>query len=77
MPGVGVRNGVGILIEVGDGGTFPTASHLAAYAGRAPETRSSGSSIRGEQPSSRGPALPRPMTGRPPLRHAPRPAASG
>ncbi|SCK36282.1 Transposase IS116/IS110/IS902 family protein [Streptomyces sp. SceaMP-e96] len=38
-------------IEVGDGSTFPTAGHLAAYAGLAPATRSSGSSIRGEQPS--------------------------
>ena len=43
-----------ILIEVGDGSTFPTAGHLAAYAGLAPATRSSGSSIRGEQPSRRG-----------------------
>ncbi|MEV4048548.1 transposase, partial [Streptomyces sp. NPDC049744] len=30
------------------------AAHLAAYAGPAPSTRSSGSSIRGEQPSRRG-----------------------
>ncbi|MET8128129.1 transposase [Streptomyces sp. NPDC005231] len=50
MPGVGAR----ILIEVGDGSTFPTAGHLAAYAGLAPATRSSGSSTRGEQPSRRG-----------------------
>jgi transposase len=34
--------------------SFPTADHLAAYAGLAPATRSSGSSIRGEQPSRRG-----------------------
>lgn len=54
MPGVGVRTGARILIEVGDGSTFPTAGHLAAYAGLAPATRSSGSSIRGEQPSRRG-----------------------
>lgn len=32
MPGVGVRTGARILIEVGDGSTFPTAGHLAAYA---------------------------------------------
>lgn len=51
MPGIGVRTGARILIEVGDGSTFPTAGHLAAYAGLAPATRSSGSSIRGEQPS--------------------------
>lgn len=54
MPGVGVRTGARILIEVGDGSAFPTAGHLAAYAGLAPATRSSGSSIRGEQPSRRG-----------------------
>lgn len=54
MPGVGVRTGARILIEVGDGSTSPTAGHLAAYAGLAPATRSSGSSIRGEQPSRRG-----------------------
>lgn len=54
MPGVGVRTGARILIEVGDGSTFPTAGHLAAYAGLAPATRNSGSSIRGEQPSRRG-----------------------
>jgi transposase len=54
MPGVGVRTGARILIEVGDGSTFPTAGHLAAYAGLTPATRSSGSSIRGEQPSRRG-----------------------
>lgn len=51
MPGVGVRTGAGILIEVGDGSTFPTAGHLAPYAGLVPATRSPGSSIRGEQPS--------------------------
>jgi transposase len=54
MPGVGVRTGARALIEVGDGSTFPTAGHMAAYAGLAPPTRSSGSSIRGEQPSRRG-----------------------
>ncbi|MGW4359594.1 IS110 family transposase [Streptomyces californicus] len=54
MPGIGVRTGARILIEVGDGSTFPTAGHLATYAGLAPATRSSGSSIRGEQPSRRG-----------------------
>ena len=54
MPGIGVRTGARILIDVGDGSSFPTAAHLAAYAGLAPTTRSSGSSIRGEQPSRRG-----------------------
>jgi transposase len=54
MPGIGVGTGARILIDVGDGSNFPTAAHLAAYAGLAPATRSSGSSIRGEQPSRRG-----------------------
>lgn len=50
MPGVGIRTGARILIEVGDGSSFPSAAH----AGLAPATRNSGSSIRGEQPSRRG-----------------------
>ncbi|WP_033329086.1 IS110 family transposase [Streptomyces yerevanensis] len=54
MPGIGVRTGARILIDVGDGSSFPSGAHLAAYAGLAPATRSSGSSIRGEQPSRRG-----------------------
>ncbi|MFE3316176.1 transposase, partial [Embleya sp. NPDC059213] len=54
MPGIGVRTGARILIDVGDGSRFPSAAHLAAYAGLAPATRSSGSSIRGEKPSRRG-----------------------
>ncbi len=33
---------------------FHSAAHLAAYAGLAPVTRHSGSSIRGEHPSRRG-----------------------
>lgn len=53
MPGIGVRTGARILIDVGDASSFPIAAHLAAYAGLAPATRSSGSSIRGEQPSRR------------------------
>ncbi|MFJ4866884.1 transposase [Streptomyces sp. NPDC088748] len=52
-PGVGVRTGTRILIGAGDGGTFPTAGHLAAHAGLAPAPRSFGSSIRDEQPSRR------------------------
>lgn len=54
MRGVGVRTGARILIEAGDGSTFPTAGHFAAYAGLAPATRISGASIRGEQLSRRG-----------------------
>ena len=54
MPGIGVRTAARILIDVGDGSSFATAGHLASYAGLAPVTRSSGSSIRGEHPSRRG-----------------------
>jgi len=54
MPGVGVRTAARILLEVGDGTAFPTPGHLAAYAGLAPVTRRSGSSIRGEHPSRAG-----------------------
>ena len=54
MPGIGVRTAARILIDVGDGSGFATAGHLAAYAGLAPVTRNSGSSIRGEHPSKRG-----------------------
>ncbi len=42
------------LIDVGDGSAFTTAGHLAAYAGLAPVTRTSGSSIRGQHPARRG-----------------------
>lgn len=54
MPGVGFRTTIKILTIVGDGSAFPTAGHLAAYAGLAPVTRRSGSSIKGETRSQRG-----------------------
>ncbi|MFD1719902.1 IS110 family transposase [Georgenia deserti] len=54
MPGIGVRTGARILLEVGDGSAFPTSGHLAAYAGLAPTTRRSGTSIRGERPARGG-----------------------
>lgn len=54
MPGIGVRTGARILLEVGDGTTFASSGHLAAYAGLAPVTRRSGSSIRGEHPPKGG-----------------------
>ena len=54
MPGVGVRTAARILLEVGDGSSFPTSGHLAAYAGLAPVTRRSGTSIRGEHPPKGG-----------------------
>ncbi len=54
MPGIGVRTAARILLEVGDASSFPTAGHLAAYAGLAPVTRRSGISIRGEHPPRSG-----------------------
>lgn len=54
MPGVGVRTAARILLDVGDASMFPTAGHLAAYAGLAPVTRRSGTSIRSEFPSRTG-----------------------
>ncbi len=54
MPGVGVRTAARILLDVGDGSSFPTSGHLAAYAGLAPVTRRSGTSIRGEFPARSG-----------------------
>ena len=54
MPGIGVRTAARILLEVGDGSAFKSAGHLAAYAGIAPVTQRSGSSIRGEHPARSG-----------------------
>mgnify|MGYP001648663063 FL=1 len=53
MPGVGIRTAARLLTEVAHK-AFCSAAHLAAYAGLAPVTRRSGSSIRGEHPSRRG-----------------------
>ena len=53
-PGIGVRTGARILLDVGDATAFPTPGHLAAYAGLAPVTRRSGSSIRGDHPPKGG-----------------------
>lgn len=46
LPGVGLRTAATILVEI-DGKTFPSAAHLASYAGVAPVTWQSGTSIRG------------------------------
>lgn len=54
MPGVGARTAVALLLTLGDGRTFATAGHLAAYAGLAPVTRQSGRTIRGERQPRRG-----------------------
>lgn len=53
MPGIGVRTAARILTEV-VGKDFATAGHLASYAGIAPVTRRSGTSIRGEQAAKGG-----------------------
>ena len=48
IPGVAVRTAATLLVTVGDATSFPTAAHPASYAGLAPTTRSSGTSIHGE-----------------------------
>jgi transposase len=48
MPGIGVRTAAVLLATVGDASSFPSAAHLASYAGLAPATRQSGTSIHGE-----------------------------
>lgn len=53
MPGIGIRTAAVFLAET-LGKTFPTAAHLASYAGLTPVTRRSGSSIRGEHVSRTG-----------------------
>ena len=54
MPGFGIRTAARVLLEIGDIAAFPTPGHLAAYAGLAPVTRRSGSSIHGEHPPKGG-----------------------
>lgn len=54
MPGIGPRTGARILAEIGDGSAFADGSKLAAYAGLAPVTRQSGTSLNGESRSLRG-----------------------
>ena len=49
-----VRTAARILLEIGDATAFKSSGHLAAYAGIAPVTRSSGSSIKGEHPARTG-----------------------
>ena len=54
MPGIGIKTASNILLAVGDCSDFASASHLAAYAGIAPVTRRSGTSIKGEFPARSG-----------------------
>ena len=53
MPAVGVRTEARIITEV-IGKEFQSAGHLASYAGLAPVTWRSGTSIRGDHPSKKG-----------------------
>ncbi|GAA3801597.1 hypothetical protein GCM10022206_45790 [Streptomyces chiangmaiensis] len=41
IPGNAVSAAATLLVTVGDGTSFPTAAHLASYAGLAPTTKSS------------------------------------
>jgi transposase len=54
LPGIGPRTGARILAEIGDGSAFADGSKLAAYAGLAPVTRQSGTSLAAETRSRRG-----------------------
>lgn len=54
IPGIAARTAARILVEIGDARGFRNAAHLASYAGLAPATRRSGTSIRSETPSKRG-----------------------
>ena len=54
MPGIGVRTAAVFLAETPGQGPPVTGAHLASYAGLAPVTRRSGSSIRGEHVSHGG-----------------------
>jgi transposase len=53
LPAVGVRTAARILTEI-VGKDFASARHLASYAGLAPVTWRSGTSIRGDHPSQKG-----------------------
>lgn len=54
MTGIGVKIGTTILVEIGDISDFENAGHLASYAGLAPVTKQSGTSLRTETRSRRG-----------------------
>jgi transposase len=54
LPGIGPRTGARILAEIGDGSSFANGGKLAAYAGLAPVSRQSGTSLAGETRSRRG-----------------------
>lgn len=82
MPGTGVRTASNIPLGIGgDIANFTSAAHLAAYAGIAPATGQSGTSIKGERPSRRGNKRLRtrcgsPCSSRPPNTRRPSPTTS-
>jgi transposase len=53
LPGVGPRTAAALVVHV-DVAAFPDVSHLASYAGLAPRTRQSGTSVRGESAARSG-----------------------
>lgn len=53
MPGIGPRLGAELVVEIADISRFPSAGHLAAYAGIAPVSRDSGKST-GNRMRARG-----------------------
>ncbi len=58
LPAVGVRTAARTPTEI-VGKDFATAGHLASYAGLAPVTWRSGTSIRGDHPSRKGNKIPK------------------
>lgn len=53
MPGIGVKTAAALIIHV-DIAAFPDVDHLASYAGIAPRTHQSGTSIKGESAARMG-----------------------
>lgn len=54
MPGIGPKTAARILMTVGDMSDFPSAAHLASYAGLCPKTTQSGTSIKASSPNKAG-----------------------
>jgi transposase len=54
MTGIGVKIGTTILVEIGNIDDFETPGHLSSYAGLAPVTKQSGTSLKSESRSRRG-----------------------
>ena len=83
MPGIGVRTASSILLGIGgDIANFKSAAHLAAYAGIAPVTGQSGTSIKGERDppdgatNASGTRCGSPCSSRPPNTRRPSPTTS-